>query len=615
MKLLTKIALAVLCVSSSSYGAEFTYTESDSSGNNVALGFTVPLPVESLTPVDGFRSYNSLDLRHQQLAEMSPYISRIQIGTTYNDRPIWAYQFSDDDDLTSLGEIEGSALINGGIHAREWQTPEALTGYMERFFEHQNDQHTYQYVLDNLNLVLIPVLNIDGFMQTQRFATKVTNTVEQPRDGRMRRKNMRDVDESLATLSDNLGGIDLNRNNNPYWATNPNRSSDDFDSIVHHGASGGSEPETMALQQAAVVAGEEELRFYTDTHSFTQVYFAPMTGNNARDVLTGRWAAIMRSVNGFKYRYSPSSAGGGIGATDEYFANTYQIPSYTLEIEPANSAQDYGGVGVSHDGFILPNSEVARMREETADAAIAGLYTAASVPFLVEMNIRDKETGEMVIQQRWQQISDNERELTTLIANELLAQTSYQLTLVFNKPMRALEGDTVVDYATLSEANDILLSWHMTTSQSSDDITIDTSTGEWLIDDFDYYKTDSYQLDITMMEGFDWADTSLLALNVNTSDMTGQALDTNPETVVGWDNGGWTAYEDTNGEASTLTGGLDKSMRLIDDGSDLYVDDTPPVPMPIPPEEDEKKSSGGTVFWLLLMIIATRYKLALRPVK
>ena len=95
--------------------------------------------------------------------------------------------------------------------------------------------------------MIIPVLNIDGFLQTQRYPATVTSSEASPRDGRMRRKNMRDVDESLTTLSDNLAGIDLNRNNDPYWATNPDRSSDDVDSIVHHGSSAASEPETSSL--------------------------------------------------------------------------------------------------------------------------------------------------------------------------------------------------------------------------------------------------------------------------------------------------------------------------------------------------------------------------------
>ena len=45
---------------------QFRYTRADDSGFNVALGYEVPRPVDSLTPVDGFRSYQSLFERHHQ---------------------------------------------------------------------------------------------------------------------------------------------------------------------------------------------------------------------------------------------------------------------------------------------------------------------------------------------------------------------------------------------------------------------------------------------------------------------------------------------------------------------------------------------------------------------
>ena len=70
------------------------------------------------------------------------------------------------------------------------------------------------------------------------------------RDGRMRRKNMLGADEDMYTQDDHLQGVDLNRNNDPFWASNPNRSSDDSRSIVHHGSSPASEPEIQALDAA-----------------------------------------------------------------------------------------------------------------------------------------------------------------------------------------------------------------------------------------------------------------------------------------------------------------------------------------------------------------------------
>lgn len=597
--MLKKAILSVAIASSLGLGAaEFTYTENDNSGDNVALGFTVPLPIDSLTPIDGFRSYQSLNLRHQQLTAMSALITEHTIGSTINNRTIYAYQISDSDSSTDDGRPEASALINGGIHAREWQTPEALTGYMEAFYDQYQDDHVASYVANNVNLVTIPVLNIDGFLQTQRFANKITSTKEYPRDGRMRRKNMRDTDELLTTINDNLSGVDLNRNNNPYWSTSTgNNSSDNPNSIVYHGTSAASEPEIQALQAGAQLAGEERLRFYTDTHSFTQVYLTPTTGNTRRDSITEKLATAMRAANGFRYNYRAFTAGEGIGATDEYFANTYDIPSYTLEIEPRDSSTQYGGNGVSHDGFILPNSEVARMREETSKAAITGLYSIADVPYLQSIEI--SKDDEIVLQQSWQR----EQEGRTLIKNvegELNAQTTYQLKLIFSKPMRALENQQVVAFSNLSEVNGVSLALNMKSNNQDSIIHLDTTGGKWLVESYKRYKTDTFEVSFSLPDDFNWSDTTLLAFSVHTTDMVGQQLDASPATEVSWQSGHWENYESTYGEKHD-TGGFDKSMRLIDDGSDLF-DDSDVSPAPLPIVEPPKESSGGIVWHMLALL-------------
>ncbi|WP_170309600.1 M14 family zinc carboxypeptidase [Litorilituus lipolyticus] len=593
MKHYAVLFVALLSVVANQVCSEtFTYTEVSSGNGNIPLGYPVPTPVDSLTPIDGFRSYQSLDLRHQQLAAQTPLIERILVGESYNGRSIWAYKFSDENNTKLNGGLEGSALINGGIHAREWQSPEALTGYMEALFEGRENKYIEQYLLENLTLVLIPVLNIDGFLQTQRYFNKVTDLASYPREGRMRRKNMRAVDEDIETLADNLHGIDLNRNNNPYWATNPNGSSSDRSSLIYHGSSVASEPETKALQQAAIVAGEERLRFYTDTHSFSQIYFTPMTGEDRRDNVTAELAKVMRAANSYKYNYGPSSAGSGIGSTDEYFANTYQIPSYTLEIEPLSSASEYGGFGVSHDGFILPNSEVSRMREETSKAALAGLYAMTEPPVVTGITISHQ--GEIVWQQEWQGTNTG-AELVTLLEQVLLADTTYQLRISFNKPMRRVIDNEVVAFSNLSQAQGIKLYWQYLHNSEEKEFEISDEQGGWLLDGFAHYKTDSYQIDFKLPSDFDWQSTTRLNLKIETTDMVGQKLDANPSTVADWQDGHWQGYENALGNSSD-SGGVDKSMRLIDDNSALF-----PV-VEQPKEEPKTSSSGGAAGFFIGLI-------------
>lgn len=590
----------------------FTYTNTETSNAFIPLGYPVPEPIDSLTPIDGFRSYQSLNLRHEQLVELSDRFSQVEVGLTIDQLPIYAYQIGDADNLTHTGTIEGAALINGGIHAREWQTPEATTGYMEALFEGRNDQHLAQYILDNLNLVIIPVLNIDGFLQTQRFASSVTLSKSAPREGRMRRKNMRGVDQNLDSLDDNQLGIDLNRNNNPYWASSSDRSSGDPTSIVYHGSGPASEPEIEALMEGAVLAGESRLRFYTDTHSFTQIYFAPFTSNIRRNDITTALADVMRAANDDKYDYGPSSSGAGIGSTDEYFANTYNIPSYTLEIEPQNSGAEYGGFGVSHDGFILPASEVSRMRQETRDATFAGLYTQTDVPYLMAIEIWDSNFQELQLAYTWQ-MENQQRILSVTQPGELSRDSGYQLRLIFSKPMRWLNNQQAAGFGNLSEALGVTIDWVATVDQQSVEWPVDTTAGEWLTSEgFQTYKTDTFSVPFTVDSRFDWQTATLLALRVNTTDFAGQGLDTNPATIVDWQNGAWLNYEDTQGNATTDSGGVDSSLRLIDDGSGLYNNPSNPPAQPTP---NSPSSSGGawhpvTILLLMLICLVSRFTLS-----
>lgn len=578
-------------------GVTLNYSNTESGSNIIPLGYEVPVPVDSLTPVDGFRTYFSLNARHEQLASQSEFITQLRVGDSFEQSPIWAYQLSDSDSQMVSGGTEGSALINGGIHAREWQSPEATTGYMEYLFDAREDQYLGQYILENINLVVIPVLNVDGFRQTQRFPSSVTSSSDFPRDGRMRRKNMRDVDQNLTSLGDNLNGVDLNRNNNPYWATNNENSSSDVTSIVHHGAGAASESETRALQQGAVFAGEQRLRFYTDNHSFTKIYLTPMTGNSRRNEITTKLASVMRAANNFRYRFGPASAGGGVGATDEYFANTYQIPSYTLEIEPQNSGAEYGGFGPSHSGFILPNSEVERMRNETAMATMSGLYAVADIPFLMGMEVWDENNQTRILSYQWQ-ATDSGRMLSTVQSAQLQAQTNYQMRLIFNKPMRWLQDGQIADFPSLSTALGINLKLIGRNSDGTVEWPLDSTSGNWLLNEgFNRYKTDTFSLPFNLADTFDWTSLSLLAVEVDTTDFSGQKLDTDPSSIVDWQNGAWTNYEDTAGSTITDQGGLDRSLRLIDDGSALFAEaptpPNPPAPPPSPPSPPTQPDSGG----------------------
>ena len=283
MNRFSTLALTTLLLSSSQLNAqvltEWVESKSVFDTNKIALGYPVPIPVDTPLPFDGFRTYAGLHMRHEDLVATTPWVHQEQVGLTRSGRIVYAYRLGDNDLLTVDGLPEPATLTNGGIHAREWQSPETVTGIMELMALHEDDHHFYDYLRDNVNMIIIPSLNIDGFMQTQRYPS--LNYLQSdpdfpddsPRDGRMRRKNMLGADEDLYTTADHLNGVDLNRNNDPFWASNLSRSSHDPQSLVHHGAGPASEPETQALDAAAQLGPQNRLRMFTDVHSFSSVHF------------------------------------------------------------------------------------------------------------------------------------------------------------------------------------------------------------------------------------------------------------------------------------------------------------------------------------------------------
>lgn len=561
------IALIMICqLSLVNAQSIISWTEQN---GTLGLGFPVPIPVDTSEPFDGFRTYNGLFAKHQSIALNNNYIQGHIVGNTVYNRDLWAYMLSDENQLTKYGVKEGAMLVNGGIHAREWQSPEVLTGIMELFDEKSNDESFYQYLLENTAIVAIPVNNIDGFLQTQRFPEQnwYSNQIG-PRDGRMRRKNLLDTDEDLFTGHDFLLGVDLNRNNSPYWASS-NSSSPDETSILHHGPSVESEPETQARLNAAELVDADQVRIYTDVHSFSKVHFSVRTNIANRTVLqkelledfTNHHAAFPA---GKYYQDIPSGPDVGIGSTDEYFAETYQVPSWTLEIEPGgNGAVEYGGFGNNgHDGFILPESEITRVREQLAESFAVTWYGQAGPPSITQLKIVEKSSGVVVYDASWDITADGERTLFQNTVEHLFIDLDYQLVLTFDKPMRVRDVGKEITY--LQGQHSLALNPIILAKLNGENIDLSNSDGSWVnkqiegVNSYKYYKDDTFVLEFNLPDDLAIDENSVIDWSFVAADMVGQSLDSNPETVVSWTGGQWRNYEDSNGNSS-IFGGIDSS--------------------------------------------------------
>ena len=126
--LLALAALAPCLALAQQRAIEWVENAPFSDNTRIALGYPVPVPVDTPMPFDGFRSYAGLNARHQDLAATTNVVHAFELGETRSGRTIWAYRLGDADFTTARGDAEPAMLTNGGIHAREWQSPETVTG-------------------------------------------------------------------------------------------------------------------------------------------------------------------------------------------------------------------------------------------------------------------------------------------------------------------------------------------------------------------------------------------------------------------------------------------------------------------------------------------------------
>lgn len=586
----TSLLVAVLLLSAPTLLPAQSVVDWTEGPGPLGLGYRVPVPVDTPLPFDGFRTHAGLHTRHQDLTLAHEFISAAVVGQTRRNRDIWAYRLGRGGNATFEGLPRAALQFTGGIHAREWQSPEVVTGLMELLAEGHGDGNWLDYILDQTSIVVIPVLNVDGFLATQRYPSSNWLGVDNrhpdssPRDGRMRRKNLRGSDGNLFTASDLLAGVDLNRNNDPAWPGPPDTG--DPDDLTYRGDSPASEPETQALLTAAELAPADQLRFYADMHSFTKVFFSVQTNNSRLNGIQERVLAMASDhhadLPGSKrYVDSPSDLNNGIGTTSEYFAHKFRVPSLTWEIEPGNGGgTEYGGFGNNgHDGFILPESEITRVRENLAETMAAVAYHMAGPPHIVRADLLDEDGRFTYWSARWSDARDGQRELVTRSVRPMRAGTDYRLRLVFSKPMRWREDGEVVPFpGRLASSLGVDAGFEI--DGQALEVTVGepqwgTEPGSWIGARPSYrdstltlpIRLEDSQANITLLEQS--AD-GRTALTIDTADMTGHRLDADPSTPVRFRTGFWRDYDSGGDEPDE--GGSDRTLELeVESSSEISI--------------------------------------------
>ncbi|MCC6547487.1 hypothetical protein IT570_10005 [Candidatus Sumerlaeota bacterium] len=530
-RILPAVAVIGACLSASPAQVVTNITQA-------GLGYPVPLPVESLTPVAGFRSAASLRARFLDLELGNDDITETQTGSSLNGRAIYSYRFQHNGPNTFEGIPKSAALVQGTIHAREWISPEVVARLYEWLALEGDSDPVAAYVLDSTTIVIHPVGNPDSFALTQAYPSQTVDgnsSGSSGVEGRMRRKNLRSADQTLATTADHRQGVDLNRNH----AFGFGNGSATPTSIIYHGTAPGSEPETTALYAAATLLDETRFRFFCDVHSYEQVYYLIFDGDASRNAAVVNAYNLMRgatlATSGASYgRIDVELATEAEGATDEYFTGTYGCLSYTLEVRPPSAV----------NGFILPDSQVDIARNELLQAFRAGLYYAAGPATMVRIRIYDTTDGRNesspLVYEQVRGYAGGTRTLGDITNESLLAGHLYTAVLQFNKPMRIKDSSTGAPRFLPGATGDMngTISIAGLVSASNAEWQFDTNGGNF---GFSHFSGDTLTVDFDLRSANAPDDSH--ALSVAMDDALSQAIDGDPRTVADWSPQGWLNWD------------------------------------------------------------------------
>ncbi|XP_069618170.1 carboxypeptidase A1-like isoform X2 [Ranitomeya imitator] len=267
------------------------------------------------------------------VTEYPQLVRKIDIGQSYEGRPIYALKFS-------TGGNKPAIWIDTGIHSREWITQATGVWTAKKIASSYGIDSSLTDILNHFDIFLEIVTNPDGYAYTHS-----TN--------RMWRK----------TRSINVGssciGVDPNRNWNAGFG-GPGSSSNPCDE-TYHGAHPHSEPEVNSVADFILAHGN--VKAMLTIHSYSQMLLFPYgyTTNLAPDheelmELAKQTSASLASLHGTQYTYGTTIATiyRADGTTTDWAYNNGIKYSYTFEL------RDTGKYG-----FLLPAEQIVPTAEET----------------------------------------------------------------------------------------------------------------------------------------------------------------------------------------------------------------------------------------------------------
>lgn len=203
----------------------------------------------------------------RQVERATPGVTTFSIGKTHENRDILAIE------IMNAPHDNSFIWVDGCTHAREWVTVTTVMYMIE------------QIILEKLpiNIILVPVLNVDGYVYTW---TK----------DRLWRKNRRPYRASRFArhqMADRCTGVDLNRNYDINFGGEG--SSDNPCSLLYQGPAPFSEPEVKAASDI-LKRHRNRIRMTLSLHSFNQLWASPNAYTKASTPDYDHHMTVLRAV-------------------------------------------------------------------------------------------------------------------------------------------------------------------------------------------------------------------------------------------------------------------------------------------------------------------------------
>ena len=276
-------------------------------------------------------------------------VRRVNLGTSFQGRTIWAVKVSDNVDLD---EDEPEVLFTANQHAREHLTVEMALYILNRL----TTDSAFTNLVNNREIWIIPMVNPDGVEYDIATGSY-----------RMWRKNRQ------------ANPTDLNRNWSYQWGC-CGGSSGTVSSETYRGPSAFSAPETQVVRNfvnSRVIGGVQQIKAHIDWHTYSELILWPYgytTANTAAGLTANdrnahaQLGQNMAATNG----YTPEQASDlyiADGTINDWMWGVHKIFSYTFEMFPTGS----------NPGFYPPDEQIGPQTSRNRQAVLQFLEASDCV--------------------------------------------------------------------------------------------------------------------------------------------------------------------------------------------------------------------------------------------